>query len=481
VNTSSAVQQPGRLVVGLGVIPPFNSAATVVPVTRLKRAHCGVMQTALAARPLRSRLGLSTWLARWTTAWRSSVFLILDLPLGVIYGSVMITLLASSAGLLVIFFAAIPVLWCSVRISGVFATIERSRFLTLLEVTISDPIPIEARHDVSWFKHLWWDLMNPRTWRAFLYHLLMIPVAAVSYTVVVVGWTIPLLLLATPVLASVLPSHSVQTYLVRIHSGPEALFAGALGALLTLCVPSLFHAAITARVRMAETLLGSSRAAALDARIEVLQTSRTALIDAVDAERKRIERDLHDGAQQRLVSVALHLGMVKAKLGDSPSVPQDVRQLIDSAHTDAKRAIAELRDVARGVHPAILEDRGLGPALSSLAARCPVPVTVDIELVTRPSREVEAVAYYVVAEALTNIAKYANATQASIAVRQHANLVEVEVVDDGVGGATIGAASSLGGGLAGLRDRVGSVDGVFTVSSPLHGPTTIRAEMPCGS
>jgi signal transduction histidine kinase len=193
-----------------------------------------------------------------------------------------------------------------------------------------------------------------------------------------------------------------------------------------------------------------------------------------------LERDLHDGAQQRLVSLAMGLGMAKDKLDDDP---ERARELMAEAHEQAKQAIAELRDFARGIHPAVLGDRGLDAALSALAARSPIPVHVQASIPERPAATVEATAYFVVSEALTNVAKHAAARQAWVTVVRYGDRLVVDVRDDGRGGAEPQHANGLqaGSGLRGLRDRVAAVDGTFTLSSPLGGPTVIQVVLPCAS
>jgi signal transduction histidine kinase len=195
-------------------------------------------------------------------------------------------------------------------------------------------------------------------------------------------------------------------------------------------------------------------------------------VDAAEAERRRIERDLHDGAQQRLVAVAMTLGRARNKLDNDPD---SVRALIDEAHADAKLAVAELRDLARGIFPAVLGDRGLDAALSALAAKCPVPVDVGVDVKPRPPNAVESTAYFIVAEALTNLAKHSSATGAAVSVRRDGDVVTVRVADDGTGGAEL----TPGGGLAGLADRAATIDGVLTLTSPPGGPTVVTAELPC--
>ncbi|MDT7805247.1 MAG: hypothetical protein QOI78_8680 [Actinomycetota bacterium] len=223
---------------------------------------------------------------------------------------------------------------------------------------------------------------------------------------------------------------------------------------------------------LAIALLGPNRTKRLEQKAERLQASRARGVDAAEAERRRIERDLHDGAQQRLVAVAMSLGRAKAKFDHDP---EGVRELIDEAHADAKLAVSELRDLARGIYPAVLGDRGLDAALSAQAAKSPIPVDVTVDVNPRPPAAVETTAYFIVGETLTNIAKHSGATEAGVKVWRTDNHVVVEITDNGHGGAEV----RPGGGLAGLADRAATIDGVITVVSPIGGPTVIRADLPC--
>ncbi|HEY7919040.1 MAG TPA: histidine kinase, partial [Streptosporangiaceae bacterium] len=224
---------------------------------------------------------------------------------------------------------------------------------------------------------------------------------------------------------------------------------------------------------LARKLLGPGSREELALRVESLARSRADLVEAADAERRRIERDLHDGAQQRLVSLAMNLGRARARFDDDP---EGARAIVDQAHAEAKEALAELRNLVRGVHPPVLADRGLDAAISGLAALSPVPVTVRASLTARPSTSAEAIAYFVVAEALTNVAKHARATRAEVVASRHGDVLRVVIRDDGIGGA-----DPQGQGLAGLADRLSGVDGRLSVRSPAGGPTVIEAELPCGS
>jgi signal transduction histidine kinase len=217
----------------------------------------------------------------------------------------------------------------------------------------------------------------------------------------------------------------------------------------------------------------AERRGALARRVGVLETTRAGAVDAQEAELRRIERDLHDGAQARLVALGMNLGMAEQKLASDPHV---ARQLVTEARAGVAEALQELRELARGIHPPVLSDRGLGAALETLADRSAVPVTVGVELDGRLPPSVETAAYFVAAEALTNAAKHAGATRVEIRARLRGDVLELEVSDDGRGGA-----DPAGGGLTGLRRRVEALDGTLAVTSPPGGPTSVRAELPCGS
>jgi signal transduction histidine kinase len=217
-----------------------------------------------------------------------------------------------------------------------------------------------------------------------------------------------------------------------------------------------------------------SHVARLDAelvtRLQELRASRVRLVNAGDAERRRLERDLHDGAQARLVSVNLLLGRVKLMVEGTA----EATAMLDRAQSELRTGLAELRELARGIHPAVLTTHGLQEAINALASRLPVPVTVEAEAVDLPP-PVEIAAYFVVSEALTNVTKYAQASSATVTVRQADGVVRVEIADDGVGGAD----PSRGSGLSGLADRVAALDGTITVDSQPGAGTRVRVEIPC--
>jgi signal transduction histidine kinase len=227
--------------------------------------------------------------------------------------------------------------------------------------------------------------------------------------------------------------------------------------------------AVTAAVTL--TLENHRLATELQAKVEELSASRARIVETSDAARRRLERDLHDGAQQRLVSLALSLRILRSSLdGDSVAIHE-----LESARAELEGALAELRELARGIHPSVLSDRGLDAALDGLAHRAPLPVELERTPGERLPDRVESAAYFVVAEALTNVAKYAKATHASVSVQREDGQVYVEVTDDGIGGAD----PTTGSGLSGLLDRVSSLGGMLEVDSEPGRGTTVRAVIPC--
>jgi len=213
------------------------------------------------------------------------------------------------------------------------------------------------------------------------------------------------------------------------------------------------------------------RARALHDRVDDLRGARQRIIDAADAERRRIQRDLHDGAQQRLVALALTLGLAEARMESDPA---NAARLVTQAREEAQLAVKELRELAGGIHPPVLSDRGLAAALQALAARAPVPVQISALPTVRLPPAVEAAAYFVTAEALTNVAKYAQASRAHVDLTLACDCLCVQIRDDGVGGAD----PAMGTGLDGLRDRVDALDGKLELRSPPGVGTTVTVEIP---
>jgi signal transduction histidine kinase len=264
--------------------------------------------------------------------------------------------------------------------------------------------------------------------------------------------------------------HQLGYHLLAVPVG----LAGGLLAVVFPVAPWLAGQFTRADEGLARALLGPGRRESLAQRVESLARSRADLVAAADAERRRIERDLHDGAQQRLVSLAMNLGMARERF---ESEPEPVRQAIAAAHDEAVLALTELREFIRGLHPAVLNDRGLDAALSGLAARAPLPVRLRVDVPAPASPGVEAVAYFIVSEALTNVVKHAQAARVEVTVTRVGDVLRIAVTDDGRGGACPGE----GTGLRGLEQRAAAVDGTLSIDSPPGGPTTITAELPCES
>jgi signal transduction histidine kinase len=318
------------------------------------------------------------------------------------------------------------------------------------------------------------------TWRQLGYHLLAGPALAVAAITIFVVWLAGGMYTLAYAYAWTLPvgsllqrgqAHPPSWHLLWMLRVPSDLYLTGCGIVFLVAAPWLTAAVGALDARAARALLGPSRAEELQHRVEHLTQTRAGVVDAADAERRRLERDLHDGTQQRLVALAMRLGMARAE----PAGAIQAHQVIAEAHEDAKAALAELRNLIRGLHPAVLEDRGLDAALSGVAARMAIPVRLTVDMPRRPSPVIEAVAYFVVSESLTNITKHAQASQAEVVVQRAGDRLHIIVSDDGAGGAD----PARGTGLAGLAKRAASVDGTFEIASPPGGPTLITVDLPC--
>jgi signal transduction histidine kinase len=391
--------------------------------------------------------------------------------------AVVFALLAMSAG-----FLFIPFLWpfAAVTLWTLFLTgrfvghVERSRYSALLGVELADPVPrLQGRH--VWNRFFERFRVGAR-WREIAYGLLLFPLGLSTAMVALMAWAGSAALLMLPLYVHWLPEDTAHFGLFEIGADTPGVFAAASAGLagLALFAPWLTRGLVRLVESVGRWLLAPARPDQLGERVRQLETSRVAAVDSAEAERRRIERDLHDGAQQRLVSLALGLGAARERLETDP---ERGRQLVAEAHEEAKAALKELRDLVRGIHPVILEDRGLDAALSAVVARSAVPVRLHVDVAQRPSPAVESTAYFVVAEALTNVARHAKATEAHVNIVRSGNRLVVEVRDNGIGGAD----TDGGSGLAGLRNRVAAHDGRLHVVSPPGGPTTLLAEIPCGS
>ncbi|MFF3660604.1 sensor histidine kinase [Streptomyces olivochromogenes] len=360
--------------------------------------------------------------------WKEIAHLLANLPVSILGFVYVVTLVSTGAGLAVTAIG-LPLLAGGLRGTRLLGRMERARARKLLGVRIDEPSPMPVR-GTGFFPWLWSSLRDPVAWRTVLYDFIRLPWGIVTFTV-----TLTSLFLLWPVL------------------------------------PFLARGLTNVDRAMVRGLLSPSDE--LERRIAELESDRGVVVDTAAADLRRIERDLHDGAQARLVNLAMGLGLAKEKILEGQA-DETVAAMVDEAHGEVKLALQELRDLARGIHPAVLTDRGLDAALSSVASRCTVPVKVTADLPTRPAAAIEGIAYFTVSELLQNVSKHSGARSASVDVWRTDERLLIQVQDDGRGGAALDG----GTGMAGLADRLGAVDGLFVIDSPPGGPTTITAELP---
>ena len=384
--------------------------------------------------------------AEWVQAGWDAVFLITGLPLWA--GSMVVLLVwtqpavlllqADNPGIVRFLASVVFVLTVVLALAPFLTGWQRRRFRTFRNVEIHEiDIPRLYRG------RLRQALRSEALWRQALYHLITGPVIGLAVTALF------FMDLVAVFVAVRLPPHVLELLDGR---GVGSKFWGQCAYLLlagtaTYFAPRLIGLLAAADLAAARRLLGPSETIVLANRVRTLSDSRAAAVEAADAERRRIERDLHDGAQQRLMSLAVHLGIARKTLKD---VPPEAMSVIVDAHEQVKDAMAEIRDLVRGLHPAVLDDRGLDAALSGVAARSAVPVRLTVGTTGPLSASVETVAYFVVSEALANVVKHARARQAVVDVARHDDRLLIRVSDDGVGGAD----AQRGTGLTGLAQRV---------------------------
>jgi signal transduction histidine kinase len=400
-------------------------------------------------------------------SWNEFLYVASGFPLGLAWLITLCVLLAVGVSTVIVTIG-VPILAFALVLWRWGADMERQRAALVLGAPIPRPVR-RAPATRRLLDRLVAPLRDGSTWRDLGYLLLFGPIGIVAGAIAVALWSAVLAALLVPVFAGAAPDGSLLDEI------------GTAGMVLApvASVPIAVLAALVTRVlaagcaAVAESLLASDRAE-LTERISTLEASRSGAVESADARLRRIERDLHDGAQHRLAYIAMELGRARAKLETDPAAAD---ALLAGAHDESKRAMRELRDLVRGIHPSVLSDRGLDAALSGLAERASVPVEIRGGVAERLPPAVETAAYYVVAETLTNVGRHSGARHAYVEVEREDGWLELRVGDDGHGGAE----RRPGSGLEGLAQRVEALDGSLQVTSPAGGPTTIFARLPCAS
>ncbi|MFD0208743.1 sensor histidine kinase [Streptomyces hirsutus] len=406
---------------------------------------------------------LSAW------PWRAAAYLVTGAVAGAVT-LVGIVAAAAAGGVLAVVVVGLPLLVLTALAGIPVAQVERHR----LRLVDRDPAPGRHRQPTAAGPWAWLTtrLRERATWRELGYALLFAGLLwPVDALVVTTALALPLSTVATPLLMATVGEGEEAKVLKQwtVTTWPTAFGMAVLGLLLLALGAYTLGLAAGARAELTRVLV-APRGGDLGARVVELTRSRVRLVDAFEAERRRIERDLHDGAQQRLVALTMALGLARL---DAP--PGPLTDQLAKAHGEAGKALEELRELIRGIHPKVLADYGLKAAVDDAADRSVVPVDVRLELSGRLPRAVEAAAYFVVCEALANTARHSGADRAEVTGGRRDGRLFLEIRDDGRGGAEAGE----GSGLTGLADRVSVLGGKISLSSPPGGPTLLRVEIPC--
>ncbi|MGW0534083.1 sensor histidine kinase [Streptomyces sp. NPDC003032] len=417
-------------------------------------------------------------------AWREAAYCLIGFPLGLAGGVVLAVVLALGAGLtlsLVLTVMGVLLLIAGLRLARALGGVHRRLAAALLGERTAAPPPFRPGDGLV--GRLDARLRDGTGWRSATYVLTKLPVGALG-AYAVLWWVTGLVNVTAPLRWALFGQHPQagdpqgMPVLTPVPvGGPTAdTFAGTWLTVLTgvatlLCAPWVTRLVVAGDRWLIRALLGPGR---LADRVRDLEETRALAVDDSVALLRRVERDLHDGAQVRLVAVAMGLDMVKERLdAGRPLDVARVRQLVEGAHRSATEALTELRDLARGLHPPALDD-GLPDALATLASRSTVPVELTADVPVRPTPAIETIAYFCAAELLTNVIKHSGARRAALTVTQREGALRLHVSDDGRGGAAFGA----GSGLTGLAQRVRTVDGLIDVRSPEGGPTVVTVELP---
>lgn len=390
--------------------------------------------------------------------WYANGAIVLGLFTSMFAAAAIITLISTG---LTVLLAGIGVLFIALAIEGsrLVARVERWRvFVGESERPAPHPYRPLRGNVVDILRA---EFADEARWRDLLYVGVNLPLAIIEFMVVGLAWTAALVMLTMPV------------WFDPPAVAPPAWLGSLAGVVLLFVAASLSQLVIALHRQVVVGLLCTSESRELRRQVETLRKSRSAVLDVEASELARIERDLHDGAQQRLVRLSMDLGLASERIDADPA---GAKELVREGQEQARQALADIRQLVRGIAPSILLDRGLVPAIESITGGGPVRTAVISELAPgeRLPSPVERAGYFVVSEALANVAKHSGATRCEVRCRREGAQLVVEVWDDGKGGAEI----ESGGGLAGLASRVAGVDGAFSVSSPIGGPTLVRAEIP---
>ncbi|GII80313.1 histidine kinase [Sphaerisporangium rufum] len=411
-------------------------------------------------------------LRRLAAATRYSL---LGLPLAIPSFALLIAGLA--AGLATVaFYLGLPILAGTLLVARGFADVERRRLAELSGHPVPRPRYAPPPAGAGRFRRMVNPLTGGQSWLDLLHGIITFPFAIIGFVVTVTWWSVAVAGLLYPVygwILSNIPGNHGLPELLGVGEGYlwDTAFNMGIGLFFTLTLPLIVPGVTAVQAGLARGLL--TGVAALQERIEDLTEGRAAAVSAEAGALRRLERDIHDGPQQRLVHLAMELSRAQRQLQRDP---QAAHATLSEAITATRETLDELRALSRGIAPPILSDRGLAPALAALAGRCTVPVELDVQTVERYPAVVENTVYYVAAESLTNIAKHSRAQLCTLSLTRVGDALTLAIGDDGVGGAHV----AKGHGLAGLADRLRAVDGELLVRSPAGGPTLIIAEVPCG-
>jgi signal transduction histidine kinase len=413
--------------------------------------------------------------------WAETLYALLGLPIGVA-GFAFTAVTVATSTFLLITFVGLPLMAVTGLISRKLGSGLRVFANSLIGARIPPPQRFRANPGLlGWIGSC---LTDGTAWRARLYLVLKLPLGIASFVGATAFWVYGIGGVTYAAWRPFLPCNTTSDGRCHHAAGfsdswqadtPLRILVVSVGGLILVLAAPWVVRGVVALDRLAmSALLGPTASAA---RLAELERTRAVAVDDSAATLRRIERDLHDGAQARLVAVAMNVGLAREKLAEGAD-PAEATKLLDTAHTTAKQAIVELRDLARGIHPPVL-DAGLDAALATLAAHSAVPVRLTTAITDRPQPAIETMAYFCTAELLTNIAKHSGARNAAVDVRTVHDRLRVQVWDDGRGGARLGGGQRGGGtGLAGLAERVATVDGRLTVDSPDGGPTTVTVDVP---